>query len=119
MDIQEFRSAIQAKGAVIAQKTRVVEEARIAYLSAIKELEEATGTLDISVNEYINTSDNTTREGLLKMKEAFAEQVSTFNFKLNTYHDDIVKASELANLRMFCLVSKCCNPLWGILGERN
>ena len=74
---------------------------------------------DKLVKEYVNTPGNKTREGVLAMKEVFVKKVGAFNFKLNTSQCDVTRASELANLRMFNLVSKCCNPLWEILGERS
>ena len=118
MDIREFESQIQAKGELIAQKTRAVEEARASYLNAIKALDTETVEADKLVKEYVNTPGNKTREGVLAMKEVFVK-VDAFNFKLNTSQCDITKASELANLRMFNLVSKCRNPLWEILDERS
>ena len=119
MDIREFESQIQAKGELIAQKTRVVEEVRASYLSAIKALDDEIVEADKLVKEYVNTPGNKTREGVLAMKEVFVKKVGAFNFKLNTSQCDVTRASELANLRMFNLVSKCCNPLWEILGERS
>lgn len=119
MNIQEFRSAVQTKGAVIAQKVVAVENAKVAYDNAIKALDSATNDLDMSVNEYVDTQGNKTIEGLNAMKDAFMETVDTFNFKLDYRHDNFKMACEKANVNYGNVVNKCCNPLWVFLEIRS
>lgn len=119
MNIQGFKSAVQTKGAVVAQKVTAVEQAREAYLNAIKALNSAVDDLNASVNEYVDTPGNKTREDLIAMKEAFLTEVDNFNFKLDYRHDDLKMACEKMNVHYGNVVNKCCNPLWIFLDLRS